>query len=249
MKQPRKNIPSSFGRNSRSIFKFSGDPDEKGKVTSEKVGNTIVSRRITQIPQNVGGGTFENEEQKAWYLEQIKKRIDAGMSEEDAILDYRNTYDIGDESVRTIVEEKTDTLGGTKVVEEEVPVKLDFWHFVEEMGEEVFFKSLANNMYRLADWKKNRDDNHKGYVGASNYYRRGMESQFIPRRSGWGVWQGMHDMYKNDPEGLKNILINEYPEMLGVSSDQIEKVNREEITPNEYGSWAVISDETKTTKK
>ena len=179
MKQPRKNIPASFGRNATSIFKFSGD--SKDNVKSKKVGNTIVSQRITKIPQNMGGGTLENEEQKAWYLEQIKKRMDAGMSEEEAINSYRNDFNIGDKSVRTIVEEKTDKIGGTEVIEEEVPVKLDFWHFVDEMGEEDFFKSLANNMYRLADWKKNRDDNHKGYVGASNYYRRGMESQFIPR--------------------------------------------------------------------
>ena len=240
MIQPRKNIPSSFNRNSTSTFKFSGDPT----VTSKKEGNTIVSQRITKIPQNMGGGKLENEEQKAWYLEQINKRIDAGMSEEEAINSYRNDFNIGDEEVRTIVEEKTDTLGGKEIVQEEVPVKMDFWHYVNDMGEKEFFNSLANNMYGLADWKKNRDDKYKGYVQASNYHRQSLHSRFIPNRSGYNLSQGMIEMYKNDPDGLKQILINNYSELLGISSDQIETINTEKITPNQNGSWAVISDET-----
>ena len=42
-----------------------------------------------------GGGTFENQGQRDWYDDQIKKRIKKGMSKEEAIQDYRNTFKIG----------------------------------------------------------------------------------------------------------------------------------------------------------
>jgi hypothetical protein len=42
-----------------------------------------------------GGGTFKNKAEKDWYDGQIKKRVDSGMSNEDAIQDYRNTFQIG----------------------------------------------------------------------------------------------------------------------------------------------------------
>lgn len=42
-----------------------------------------------------GGGTFKNKAEKDWYDNQIKTRIDAGMSNEEAITDYRNTFQIG----------------------------------------------------------------------------------------------------------------------------------------------------------
>lgn len=42
-----------------------------------------------------GGGTFKNKEEREWYEGQIKQRMDAGMSNEEAITDYRNTFKIG----------------------------------------------------------------------------------------------------------------------------------------------------------
>ena len=42
-----------------------------------------------------GGGTFKNKAEKDWYDNQIKTRMDAGMSNEEAITDYRNTFKIG----------------------------------------------------------------------------------------------------------------------------------------------------------
>jgi len=42
-----------------------------------------------------GGGTFKNPEQKAWYNDQISQRMNKGMSHEEAIQDYRNTFKIG----------------------------------------------------------------------------------------------------------------------------------------------------------
>jgi hypothetical protein len=49
----------------------------------------------------VGGGSFKNKEEKDWYDGEIKKRIDAGMSQEEAIQDYRNTYKIGEKTTTT----------------------------------------------------------------------------------------------------------------------------------------------------
>lgn len=42
-----------------------------------------------------GGGTFKNQEQRDWYDDQIAQRIKRGMSKEEAIQDYRNTFKIG----------------------------------------------------------------------------------------------------------------------------------------------------------
>ena len=42
-----------------------------------------------------GGGTFKNKAEKDWYDNQIKTRMDSGMSNEEAITDYRNTFKIG----------------------------------------------------------------------------------------------------------------------------------------------------------
>jgi len=42
-----------------------------------------------------GGGTFKNEDERKWYEGQIKQRMDSGMSNEEAITDYRNTFKIG----------------------------------------------------------------------------------------------------------------------------------------------------------
>lgn len=46
-----------------------------------------------------GGGTFKNKEEKDWYNNQIQKRISAGMSQEDAVQDYRDTFKIGKKDV------------------------------------------------------------------------------------------------------------------------------------------------------
>jgi hypothetical protein len=59
-----------------------------------------------------GGGTFENQEQKDWYDEQIQQRLSAGMSPEQAIQDYRNTFKIGEEKFET---KFTGDVGKTKV--------------------------------------------------------------------------------------------------------------------------------------
>ena len=48
-----------------------------------------------------GGGTFKNKAEKDWYDGQIKKRVDSGMSNEDAVQDYRNTFQIGTKKPNT----------------------------------------------------------------------------------------------------------------------------------------------------
>ena len=46
-----------------------------------------------------GGGSFQNQEQKDWYNNQIQKRLDAGMSQEEAVQDYRDEFKIGEKNV------------------------------------------------------------------------------------------------------------------------------------------------------
>ena len=62
-----------------------------------------------------GGGTFKNKEEKDWYDGQIKQRMDSGMSQEEAIQDYRNTFQIGEKKVEKLPDKLVET-------EEEVDV-------------------------------------------------------------------------------------------------------------------------------
>lgn len=48
-----------------------------------------------------GGGVFENQDQKNWYDKQIAQRTAAGMTQDQAIQDYRNTFKIGEEQFKT----------------------------------------------------------------------------------------------------------------------------------------------------
>jgi len=50
-----------------------------------------------------GGGVFENQDQKNWYDNQIAQRIAAGMTQDQAIQDYRNTFKIGEEQFKTVL--------------------------------------------------------------------------------------------------------------------------------------------------
>ena len=248
MKLRRKNIPSNFGKLSRpSALKFTGGGGtDEGTVISED-DKQIISQRVSQVNQFMGGGNFENEEQKLWYQNQIKERINSGMSTEDAIADYRNTFKVGEEETTTVVEQKVDTKDQKNVSTETVDDKKEFWHYVDELGEDEFFSSLANNINAIDRWKKMRDDKNRGYSSSSNMYARGTNARFIPRRSGFTVGEGMIDMYKNNPDKLKEILINNYPEVLGINSGDIKNIENVDLVPGKQGTWEVISKET--TKK
>lgn len=56
-----------------------------------------------------GGGTFKNKEEKDWYDGQIKQRMDSGMSQEEAIQDYRNTFQIGEKKVEKLPDKLVET--------------------------------------------------------------------------------------------------------------------------------------------
>jgi len=56
-----------------------------------------------------GGGTFKNQEEKDWYDGQIKQRMDSGMSQEEAIQDYRNTFQIGEKKVEKLPDKIVET--------------------------------------------------------------------------------------------------------------------------------------------
>ena len=53
-----------------------------------------------------GGGTFKNEEERKWYEGQIQQRIDSGMSNEEAITDYRNTFMPGEDKSKLMTVSK-----------------------------------------------------------------------------------------------------------------------------------------------
>jgi hypothetical protein len=244
MKLKRKNIPSSFGRlNRRSALKFSGDPEPgEVKIISED-DKQIVSERITEQVKNLGGGELQNEDQKQWYDAQIKQRMDEGMDRNQAIQAYRNDFNIGEQETVKIVEQKVDTKDQEVVSSDQAEESIPFWHYVDELGEEEFFSGLANNINALDRWKKMQDDKRRGYSSSSNMYARGTNARFIPRRSGYNVAQGMMEMYKNDPEGLKEVLINNYPEMLGMNSTKNIDMESVDLVPGNQGTWKVVSKE------
>lgn len=92
-------------------FKLKGSPFKqttKNVVTnsagelllkSSTTSSTPDSTRKEDIMGYSGGGTFENKKEKDWYDDQINKRVNSGMSKEDAIQDYRNTFSIGEKKV------------------------------------------------------------------------------------------------------------------------------------------------------
>ena len=64
-----------------------------------------------------GGGTFKNQAERDWYNDQIKQRTDKGMSQQEAIQDYRNTFKIGKkkrEKSQEITKVKVPELGEMK---------------------------------------------------------------------------------------------------------------------------------------
>jgi hypothetical protein len=72
----------------------SADTDGDGVYTAQDYIKTTMNKSAVSGGYT-GGGTFKNKEEKDWYDGQIKKRVDSGMSNEDAIADYRNTFKIG----------------------------------------------------------------------------------------------------------------------------------------------------------
>lgn len=82
----------------------------------------IGSRDVTKEPDTAGtpgtdptmgysgGGKFKNKEERDWYNNQIKKRTDAGMSPDEAVQDYRDTFKIGEKNV--VLDEGTPSTEG-----------------------------------------------------------------------------------------------------------------------------------------
>ena len=56
-----------------------------------------------------GGGTFKNKKERDWYNTQIQNRIDSGMSQDEAIQDYRNTFQIGEKKVEKLPDKLVET--------------------------------------------------------------------------------------------------------------------------------------------
>ncbi len=85
---------------SNPIKKHGGphDPKTGDTVNIDGDAHTFIKESMNNAGESgnyTGGGTFKNQAEKDWYDGQIKKRVDSGMSNEDAIQDYRNTFKIG----------------------------------------------------------------------------------------------------------------------------------------------------------
>lgn len=68
---------------------------------TEEGAETSTTQKGDTVTNYSGGGTFKNKEEKDWYNKQIKQRIDSGMSQEEAVQDYRNTFKIGEKKTTT----------------------------------------------------------------------------------------------------------------------------------------------------
>lgn len=91
----------------RQGFEMAGSPKHMSAYLQTQGGETTkeTNKKKTETKTTISGGTetnyggggkFKNKEEKAWYDNQIKQRTDKGMSQEQAIQDYRNTFKIGE---------------------------------------------------------------------------------------------------------------------------------------------------------
>jgi hypothetical protein len=111
-----------------SPFKETEAQKEARKLLVDESGESVYAQTSIKTPGTAGqdptmgysgGGSFQNKDQKDWYNNQIQKRLDAGMSQEDAIQDYRDTFKIGKKNV--VLDEGTP---GTEGSEQKSKVKL-----------------------------------------------------------------------------------------------------------------------------
>lgn len=85
-----------------SVAKNNGLVEGSAKVYGSGKSRQITIPGVTTTTENyTGGGRFKNQEERDWFNEQIKKRTDAGMSPEEALQDYRNTFNIGEKKTTT----------------------------------------------------------------------------------------------------------------------------------------------------
>jgi hypothetical protein len=95
-----KNKPIEFDMESFDLEKEEDSPAKqtgRGATYNEtnKGKETTTTTKGDTETNYSGGGTFKNQEEKDWYDGEIKKRVDSGMSQEEAVQDYRNTNKIG----------------------------------------------------------------------------------------------------------------------------------------------------------
>lgn len=88
-----------------SALRKNGEPKVEKKIVNYKgTAHDYIRTNVNKPAVTggyTGGGTFKNQEEKDWYDAEIKKRVDSGMSNEQAIQDYRDTFKIGDKKPDT----------------------------------------------------------------------------------------------------------------------------------------------------
>lgn len=108
-KQKIKNAATSQDPNTKVVV----GPDGNIKTETTKIDTKDVVEDV--FAENYqGGGKFKNQAEKDWYNDQIKQRTDKGMSQSEAIQDYRNTFKIGEKKKEKV---------GEKTVQKKVETK------------------------------------------------------------------------------------------------------------------------------
>lgn len=134
---------------------------------SGKPRQITVPGATTTTENYTGGGRFKNKEEKDWFDQQIKQRTDAGMSAEEALQDYRNTFGIGEKKTVTTttpdrtIEVEGEPWSGELMVTEKGIVKQP-WEVGQQkradkkVGKDLF-KQLRRSGMSREDAKKERD--------------------------------------------------------------------------------------------
>ncbi len=94
----KKDNPITYKSSPTKKHNGTSHPEHGDTVSVDGTAHTFIKESMNNAGESgnyTGGGTFKNKAEKDWYDGQIKQRVDSGMSNEDAIQDYRNTFKIG----------------------------------------------------------------------------------------------------------------------------------------------------------
>jgi len=147
----------------------SADPDGDGIYTAQDFIRTSINKPGVSGGYT-GGGTFKNEEEKKWYEGQIKQRMDSGMSNEDAIQDYRNTFKIGDKKPDTPATTSSNVSLTPRTVEEKTDPTQTYNMSFKNVENANWAEGAKRRGTRRAERRANKDirryeEGSKGFLG------------------------------------------------------------------------------------
>ena len=138
--------------NPTKLEAFRKDPKVKlGETTKETVKSEKVDKKTVSGGTETnysGGGKFKNKEEKAWYDNQIKQRIDKGMSQDEAVQDYRNTFKIGEKKETKLPDKVVETVTQDPVYTDKTMFNIDEQR---ERGQQSLLAGRQSKREGLAD--------------------------------------------------------------------------------------------------